>query len=281
MNGVGKTTFLNLLTNQVLPDAGVIEQGETVVFGYYQQKGIDFKPGQKVIDIVKEIADVVTIGDGKQLSVSQFLAHFLFPPEMQYVQVEKLSGGEKRRLYLMTILMRNPNFLILDEPTNDLDIVTLNILEDYLANFKGCLIIVSHDRFFMDKLVDHLFIFDGDGIISDFPGNYSEYRALVKQQEQDIAKQKAVDTEKSRQNTSERKNAEPGNKKLSYKEKKELEQLEIDLESMENEKKVIEAELSSGNLNPDELIERSNRIGELINQIDDKTNRWLELSERN
>jgi ATP-binding cassette subfamily F protein uup len=280
MNGVGKTTFLNLLTNKVLPDSGNIEQGETVVFGYYQQKGLDFKTGQKVIDIVKEIADVVTLGDGKQLSVSQFLTHFLFPPEMQYVQVEKLSGGEKRRLYLMTVLMRNPNFLILDEPTNDLDIVTLNVLEDYLAGFNGCLIIVSHDRFFMDKLVDHLFIFEGNGVICDFPGNYSEYRASIKLQEQEAARQKTTQNEKTNQISPAKEPKASEKQKLTFKEKKELEQIELDLENLENEKKTIELELSSGELKPDELMQKSERIGEILQLIDEKTNRWIELNEK-
>jgi ATP-binding cassette subfamily F protein uup len=276
-NGVGKTTFLNLITNQLMPDAGKIDTGGTVVYGYYQQKGLDFIPGQRVIDIAKDIAEVVTLGDGKQLSVSQFLTLFLFPPEMQYVQVEKLSGGEKRRLYLMTILLKSPNFLILDEPTNDLDIVTLNVLEDYLSSFGGCLIIVSHDRFFMDKLVDHLFIFEGDGEVFDFPGNYSEYRATVKLQEQETAKLKAAaQPDKPKQAS---KPADTGGKKkLSFKEKKELEQLETDLESLEKEKTQLETDMSSGILKPEELLAQSHRIGEVIKLLDEKTDRWLELN---
>ena len=182
-NGIGKTTFLNIITGDLSPDKGKLDHGETVVYGYYQQQGPMFKPGQRVIDIIQEIAEVINMGDGRQLTVTQFLNLFLFTAEMQYVQVEKLSGGEKRRLYLMTVLIRNPNFLILDEPTNDFDIVTLNVLEEYLLNFKGCLIIVSHDRFFMDKIVDHLFIFEGAGVVYDFPGNYSDYHASQKQQE--------------------------------------------------------------------------------------------------
>jgi ABC transport system ATP-binding/permease protein len=276
-NGVGKTTFLNLITTQLIPDSGKIDTGETVVYGYYQQKGLDFKPGQKVIDIAKDIAEMVTLGDGKQMSVSQFLTMFLFPPEMQYVQVEKLSGGEKRRLYLMTILLKSPNFLILDEPTNDLDIVTLNVLEEYLSNFSGCLLIVSHDRFFMDKLVDHLFIFEGEGEIFDFPGNYSEYRATVKLQEQEAAKIKAA--QQPEKNKQPQKTIDTGEKKkLSFKEKKELEQLETDLESLENEKIQLESELSSGILKSEELLVKSHRIGEVMNLIDEKTDRWLELS---
>jgi len=276
-NGVGKTTFLNLITNRLMPDTGKIDTGETVVYGYYQQQGLDFKPGQRVIDVAKDIAEVVTLGDGKQMAVSQFLTQFLFPPEMQYVQVEKLSGGEKRRLYLMTILLRSPNFLILDEPTNDLDIVTLNVLEDYLSSFSGCLIIVSHDRFFMDKLVDHLFIFEGNGEIFDFPGNYSEYRATVKLQELEEAKAKAAQiVEKPKQSA--KPNELSGNRKLSFKEKKELEQVEKDLAMLESEKNLLESELSSGNLNPADLMTKSNRIGEVMKLIDENTDRWIELS---
>ncbi len=271
-NGVGKSTFLNLLTSQVIPDNGTIDAGETVNFGYYEQKGINFRPQQRLIDIVKDIAEVVTLGDGRQIPVSQFLIHFLFPPEMHYVQVEKLSGGEKRRLYLMTVLMRNPNFLILDEPTNDLDIITLNVLEDYLSNFRGCLIIVSHDRFFMDKLVDHLFIFEGNGEIFDFPGNYSDYRSSVKKQESESKKLYVAEKPKPLEIAPTIKN------KLSYKEKKELEMIEQELEKLESEKSSLEIEISNSNLNQKELYTKSNRIGELIVEIDKITNRWLELN---
>lgn len=277
-NGVGKSTFLNLITQQLKPDSGKIDTGETVVYGYYQQQGLDFKPGQKVIDIIRDIADFVTLGDGKQLSVSQFLTHFLFPPEMQYVQVEKLSGGEKRRLYLMTVLMRSPNFLILDEPTNDLDIVTLNVLEEYLQNFGGCLIIVSHDRFFIDKLVDHLFIFEGDGQVFDFPGNYSEYRASVKLQEQEAIRQKAETQQRKKAEEPPRQPVRDEKRKLTFKEKKELEELEVRLENLEKEKSDLENEISSGTLKPDELISKSSLIGELMKTIDELTDRWLELS---
>jgi ATP-binding cassette subfamily F protein uup len=277
-NGVGKSTFLNLITQQIAPDSGKIDTGETVVYGYYQQQGLNFKEGQKVLEIIKEIADFVTLGDGKQMSASQFLTHFLFPPEMQYIPVEKLSGGEKRRLYLMTVLMRNPNFLILDEPTNDLDIVTLNVLEDYLKNFSGCLIIVSHDRFFVDKLVDHLFIFEGKGQVFDFPGNYSEYRASVKLQEQETAKQQKTQ-EKEKKKQEEPIKADTSEKrKLTFKEKKELEEIEKQLEQMELEKAGLEEEIGSGSLNPKDLISKSNRLGELIHLIDNKTDRWIELS---
>jgi ATP-binding cassette subfamily F protein uup len=276
-NGVGKSTFLNLITDGLKPDSGKIDPGETVVYGYYQQQGLQFKSQQRVIDVVKEIAEIITLGDGRQMSVSQFLTHFLFPPEMQYVQVDKLSGGERRRLYLMTILMKNPNFLILDEPTNDFDIVTLNVLEDYLSTFGGCLIIVSHDRFFMDKLVDHLFIFEGDGAVYDFPGNYSEYRASQKQQE--IEAKRAEAKEKTKTTPAASKSADQGEKKkLTFKEKKELEQLESDLEALESEKTQLEADISSGTFNQDNLITKSNRIGEVMRLIDEKTDRWLELS---
>jgi ATP-binding cassette subfamily F protein uup len=278
-NGIGKSTFLNMITQQLQPDSGKIDTGETVVYGYYHQQGLLFKPGQKVIDIIKEIADFVTLGDGKQLSVSQFLTHFLFPPEMQYVQVEKLSGGEKRRLYLMTILMRSPNFLILDEPTNDLDIVTLNVLEDYLQSFNGCLIIVSHDRFFIDKLVDHLFIFEGNGQVFDFPGNYSDYRASVKLQEQEAARQKAETQEKKKaEEPPKQQSASTDKRKLTFKEKKELEEVELLLENLEKEKTDLETSISSGTLNSDDIVKKSNRLGEVLKLIDEKTDRWLELS---
>ncbi|MBR9998736.1 MAG: ABC-F family ATP-binding cassette domain-containing protein [Cyclobacteriaceae bacterium] len=277
-NGVGKTTFLNIITGKMQPDSGRIEQGETVVYGYYQQQGLEFDSGQRVIDILKEIAEYVTLADGKQLSVSQFLNHFLFTPEMQYVRIDKLSGGEKRRLYLMTVLMRNPNFLVLDEPTNDFDIVTLNVLEDYLAAFGGCLIIVSHDRFFMDKLVDHLFIFEGEGEVYDFPGNYSDYRATLKEQE---SASNRNDKENAPKNTSSKPeaNQDAGKRKLSFREKKELEQLTIEIEELEKEKSLLETEISSGTINHEELLDKSNRLGELIAEIDQKSDRWLELSE--
>jgi ATP-binding cassette subfamily F protein uup len=278
-NGVGKTTFLNIITGLLASDSGKIEPGETVVYGYYQQQGLDFKSGQRVIDILREIAEVVTLGDGRQVTVSQFLNYFLFPPEMQYIQVEKLSGGEKRRLYLMTVLMRNPNFLILDEPTNDFDIVTLNVLEDYLLKFGGCLILVSHDRFFMDKLVDHLFIFEGDGAVYDFPGNYSDYRLSQKMQEIEARRsENRVRPDMSTDAVNSLK--QPVKKKPGFKEKREFEQLTAEIESLENEKTLIENLLSSGSLKSDELISKSKRIQEIITLIDPKTDRWLELSER-
>ena len=279
-NGVGKSTLLNIITGQLIPDSGVLDQGETVVYGYYRQQGMDFRPGQRVIDIVKEIAEVITLSDGNQLSASQFLQLFLFTSEMQYVQVEKLSGGEKRRLYLMTILMRNPNFLILDEPTNDFDIVTLNVLEDYLSKFAGCLIIVSHDRFFMDKLVDHLFIFEGDGLIFDFPGNYSEFRISQKQQEIITRREESQIQSKIKEKPITQTVQKAKGNKLTFNEKKELENLSAEIASLENEKIVVEAELSSGLLKPDKLLLKSKRAGELIALIDEKTDRWLMLTEK-
>jgi ATP-binding cassette subfamily F protein uup len=277
-NGVGKTTFLNIITSLMQPDSGKIDQGETVVYGYYRQQGLEFKSGQRVIDIMRDIAEVVTLADGRQLNVSQFLNFFLFPPEMHYVQVEKLSGGERRRLYLMTVLMRNPNFLVLDEPTNDFDIVTLNVVEEYLANFGGCLIIVSHDRFFMDKLVEHLFIFEGNGAVYDFPGNYSDYRVSQKQQE--IENRRSEEQPASKTAGSAGKVVtESAKKKRSFKEIKELEKLTLEIEQLEKEKKLLESQLSTGSLETNDLIVKSQRIAEIISLMDQKTDRWLELSE--
>ena len=271
-NGSGKSTFLNMLTGLIQPDSGKMEVGETVSFGYFRQDGIQFSPDERVIDIIKEIAEVVEMGDGSKLSASQFLTYFLFPPEIQYSLVAKLSGGEKRRLYLCTILMKNPNFLILDEPTNDLDIMTLNVLEDYLKSFTGCTIVVSHDRFFMDKIVDHLFVFEGNGIIKDFPGNYSDYRDWAEEKaktEQIVAK-----TEKPvREKPVEEK------KKLSFKEKKELEELEKEIGELEIEKKILEEELNSGSLAADELHKKSLRYSEITLKLEEKEFRWLELAE--
>jgi ATP-binding cassette subfamily F protein uup len=278
-NGTGKTTFLNIVTRQLLPDSGRVDQGETVVYGYYRQQGLEFEPGQRVIDIMKEIAEVVTLGDGRQVTVSQFLNLFLFTPDMHHVQVEKLSGGEKRRLYLMTVLIRNPNFLVLDEPTNDFDIVTLNVLEAYLDKFGGCLIMVSHDRFFMDKLVDHLFIFEGGGVVYDFPGNYSDYRASQKHQESEVSltetQNKAASSGKPVKGMAASIRKGPG-----YREKKEFETLSGEIELHEKEKAALESSLSDGTMSPEELLSASIRVGELIVLIDQKTDRWLELSER-
>ncbi len=271
-NGSGKSSFLNLLTGVYQPDSGKMDIGETVSFGYFRQDGIQFSPDDRVIDIIKEIAEVVEMGDGSKLSASQFLTYFLFPPETQYSFVSKLSGGEKRRLYLCTILMRNPNFLILDEPTNDLDIMTLNVLEEYLKSFSGCAIVVSHDRFFMDKIVDHLFVFDGDGVIKDFPGNYSDYRDWA--EEKAKAEQNTAKTEKP---VREKQVSEK--RKLSFKEKKELEDLEKEIGQLESEKKTLEEELNSGTLPSDELHKKSMRYSTVSNLLEEKEMRWLELSE--
>ena len=275
-NGTGKSTFIKMLVGEIEPDRGEFEIGETVQFGYYSQDGLSFNENMKVIDVVQEIAEVIEVG-GKRLTASQFLQHFLFSPEQQHSYVYKLSGGEKRRLYLCTVLIKNPNFLVLDEPTNDLDIITLNILEEYLTAFKGCVIVVSHDRYFMDKVVDHLFVFEGNAVVKDFPGNYTQYRdeknAIIqetKEKERKKEKQQSIPTDSS----------PPENKKLSFKEKREFETLELEIQELETEKKKLEEELSSGALLSDELLKKSERIGEVLALIDTKTMRWLELSER-
>ena len=275
-NGTGKSTFIKMLTGEIAPDSGHFDIGETVRFGYYSQEGLSFDDNTKVIDVVRDIAEYINMGDGKTMNVTQFLNYFLFTPDKQHDYVSKLSGGEKRRLYLCTVLMRNPNFLILDEPTNDLDIVTLNILEEYLIDFKGCVIVISHDRYFMDKIVDHILVFHGDADIKEFPGNYSHYRAHENAEEKKNTK-KSEKPEKG--DISDRREKDPRNK-LSYKEQREFESLEEEIASLETEKQALETELSSGNLSIDELTEKSHRIGELIGMIDEKTMRWLELSER-
>jgi ABC transport system ATP-binding/permease protein len=272
-NGTGKSTFIKILMGQAKPDKGIIDIGETVRFGYYSQDGLQFDDQMKVIDVVQDIAEVIELGDGKKLTASQFLQHFLFTPETQHSYVYKLSGGERRRLYLCTVLMRNPNFLVLDEPTNDLDIITLNVLEDYLVNFKGCVIVVSHDRYFMDKVVDHLLVFNGQGDIRDFPGNYSDYRdwnEAKKLQEKEAEKPKEEKTARVRENDK---------RKMSYKEKMEFAQIEKDLEELEQEKATLEADLCSGSISSALLVEKSKRIAEILDLIDEKTMRWLELSE--
>jgi len=279
-NGIGKSTFLNLITGDLAPTLGSVEIGETVRFGYYRQKGIEFNPNDTVIEAVREIAEVVTLGDGKSVPISTFLNYFLFPPNMHYNKIEKLSGGERRRLYLLTVLMKNPNVLILDEPTNDLDILTLNVLEEYLKGFAGSVIIVSHDRFFLDKIVDHLFVFEGEGVVKDFVGSYSEYREYIKEKEK---QKKALEREKAQKE--EKKKVQvipdslPKKKKLSYKEQRELEQLEKDLDALGNEKKELEEKLSGGLLSAKELNEASVRIGEVISLLDEKELRWLELND--
>jgi len=273
-NGSGKTTVLNMLTGALQPDSGTIDVGETISFGYYRQDGISFNPGDRVIDVIKEIAEVVDMGNGNRMTASQFLNYFLFPPETQFNFVEKLSGGEKRRLYLCTILMRNPNFLILDEPTNDLDIMTLNVLEDYLRNFQGCAIVVSHDRFFMDKIVDHMFVFEGEGLIKDFPGNYSDYRDWVE------AKEKEQRVPEKKEKVAKPKPVKEGARKLSFNEKRELTQLETEIASLEAEKRVIETAMNSGDCPAEELVVKSQRHGEIRDLLDEKEMRWLELSDQ-
>lgn len=274
-NGTGKSTFIKMLLGEIEPDSGYFDVGETVSFGYYSQDGLLFDEQKKVIDIVQDIAEYVTLGDGNSLSVSQFLNHFLFPPEKQHSYVYKLSGGEKRRLYLCTVLMRSPNFLILDEPTNDLDIVTLNVLEDYLQAFKGCAIVISHDRYFMDKVIDHLWVFHGGGDIKDFPGNYSQYRLWKDvQKKEEVKEVKEVASKDTRI-----KNDNQGKRKLTFKEKREFESLEQVIADMEEEQSKLEQDLNSGTLSPDELMDKSTRISVLIHEIEEKTMRWIELSE--
>lgn len=279
-NGTGKSTFIKMLMGEVEPDSGRFDVGETVRFGYYSQDGLQFDEQMKVIDVVQNIAEYVDLGDGKKMGVSQFLNYFLFAQEKQHNYVYKLSGGEKRRLYLCTVLMRSPNFLVLDEPTNDLDIVTLNVLEEYLRNFKGCAIVVSHDRYFMDKVVDHLLVFRGNADIKDFPGNYTQYREW-----KEVQDQLEKETEAARQarmaptveKTSRLEKVQK--KKLTFKERKEFEALEVEIPLLEAEKAELETAMSSGTLSNDELLAKSERIAKVIEEIDEKTMRWLELSE--
>ena len=282
-NGTGKSTFLKMLLGEVKPDSGSFDVGETVVFGYYSQDGLAFDEQMKVIDVVQDIAEEVDLGNGKKMSASQFLLHFLFTPETQYNYVYKLSGGEKRRLHLCTVLMRNPNFLVLDEPTNDLDIVTLNILEEYLQSFKGCVIVVSHDRYFMDKVVDHLMVFKGNAELKDFPGNYTDFREwneLIEEQEREEKKAAKAGLQNAKVEAAKPEPvAKEKAKKLSFKEKQEFEALEKEIPALEAEKADIENQLASGTLSSDEIIKASQRFGELGDIIDEKTMRWLELSE--
>lgn len=272
-NGTGKSTFIKILMGLETPDSGVLDIGETVRFGYYSQEGLQFDEQMKVIDVVQDIAEVVELGNGKRLTASQFLQYFLFTPEKQHSYVYKLSGGERRRLYLCTVLMRNPNFLVLDEPTNDLDIVTLQVLEEYLQNFKGCVIVVSHDRYFMDKVVDHLLVFNGQGDIRDFPGNYTDYRewkeAKMRQEKKD---EKQIDPKTAKVRLNDK-------RRMSFKERREFEQLELDIAALEAEKAQIEAALCSGTLSVEELTDKSKRLPALNDELDEKTMRWLELSE--
>lgn len=273
-NGSGKSTFIKLLLGIIQPDSGKFDIGDTVRFGYFSQEGLKFNEEQRVIDVISEIADFIDYGGGKHITASQLLQHFLFTPEQQYDYVYKLSGGERRKLYLCTILMRNPNFLVLDEPTNDLDIPTLQVLEEYLQDFPGCVIIVSHDRYFMDKIVDHLLVFQGNGVIQDFPGNYTQYRewSALKPKELKEKNQTLEKKDRKVQDVSVR-------KKMTFKEKREFEQLEKDIAALEKEQKIIEEELCSGKLTIDELTEKSKRLPVLKDELDEKSMRWLELSE--
>lgn len=276
-NGTGKSTFIKLLLGLESVDSGRFDIGDTVKFGYFSQEGLKFNEEQKVINVIKDIAEYIDLGGGRHLSASQFLQYFLFSPEQQYNYVYKLSGGEKRKLYLCTILMKNPNFLVLDEPTNDLDIQTLQVLEEYLQDFPGCVIIVSHDRYFMDKVVDHLLVFKGQGVIKDFPGNYTQFREwqnLQLKEEANVPKNKTIKAtpKRSSQRDSQK-------KRLSYNEKREFEQLEKDIARLENEQKQIEEELCSGKLSVEELTEKSKRLPVLKEELDEKSMRWLELSE--
>jgi ATP-binding cassette subfamily F protein uup len=270
-NGVGKSTFLNILTGNVTVDSGKVNIGETIVYGYFTQKGIQLKEDRRVIDSLKDIAEVIVMADGKKVSASQMLTHFMFPPKTQHTFVSKLSGGEKRRLYLLMVLMKNPNFLILDEPTNDLDLLTLNKLEEFLLQFSGCLIIVSHDRYFMDKLTDHLFVFKGNGEIKDEYCSYSEYR------EKQILEEKLIKEQKVK--ISEDKSVEKKTNKVSYKDKFEYEQLEKDIEILEKQKQELENELQKEGLSFDDINTKSEELGKIIQSLDDKTLRWLELDE--
>jgi ATP-binding cassette subfamily F protein uup len=274
-NGTGKSTFIKMLLGLEQPDSGRIVIGDTVRFGYFSQDGLKFDEGQKVIDIITDIAEYIDTGAGKHLSASQFLQYFLFTPEQQHNYVSKLSGGEKRKLYLCTVLMKNPNFLVLDEPTNDLDIVTLQILEEYLADFAGCVIVVSHDRYFMDKIVDHLLVFSGDGEVKDFPGNYTQYRqwsSMQSENDTDAAPGKEKDTKKKDYHNDTR-------RKMTFKEKQEFATLEKEIEALEAEQKKIEEELCSGTLDIESLTEKSKRLPVIKDLLDEKGMRWLELSE--
>ena len=275
-NGAGKSTFIKMLLGLTPPDSGRFDVGDTVRFGYFSQEGLKFDDQQKVIDVVSDIAEYVDLGGGKHLSASQLLQHFLFTPEQQYNYVYKLSGGERRKLYLCTVLMRNPNFLVLDEPTNDLDIQTLQVLEEYLQDFPGCVIIVSHDRYFMDKVVDHLLVFNGDGNIKDFPGNYTQYRQWVSLQPKAETPKSQPATQKPAENKAEKSGPR---KKKTYKEKMEFEQLSKEIAALEDEQKRIEDALCGGTVSVDEITEMSKRLPIVKEELDEKELRWLELSE--
>ena len=275
-NGTGKSTFIKMFLGEVQPDSGRFDIGETVRFGYFSQDGMKFNEQQRVIDVISDIAEYIDYGGGQHITAGQLLQHFLFTPEQQYDYVYKLSGGEQRKLYLCTVLMRNPNFLVLDEPTNDLDIQTLEVLEEYLQDYPGCVIIVSHDRFFMDKIVDHLLVFNGEGVIKDFPGNYTQYREWESLKPKETQNDKKLaDTEKKEK----REFVGEQRRKKTYKEKCEFEQLEKDITKLEQEQKEIEEALCSGTLSIDELTEKSKRLPEIKDALEEKEMRWLELSE--
>lgn len=278
-NGTGKSSFVKMLLGDVTPDSGKFDIGETVRFGYFSQEGLKFREDQKVIDIITDIADYIDLGGGKHMTASQFLNYFLFSPEQQHNYVYKLSGGEKRKLYLCTVLMKNPNFLVLDEPTNDLDIQTLQILEEYLQDFPGCVIVVSHDRYFMDKVVDHLLVFKGDGEIQDFPGNYTQYRDYQKMKSKEEEQQKPAKSSNTSGNDAKKDYRNNQKRKLSFKEKREYEQLTDKIAQLEEEKQQLEEELCSGNLSVDELTEKSKRLPILKEELDELELRWLELAE--
>jgi ATP-binding cassette subfamily F protein uup len=271
-NGTGKTTFLNILTQTAKPDSGKVVKGDTVKFGYYTQNGITIKPEQKVIDVIREFGDYIPLKKGRQISAQQLLERFLFSRKKQYDFVEKLSGGERKRLYLCTVLIQNPNFLILDEPTNDLDIVTLNVLESFLLDFPGCIIVVSHDRYFMDKVIDHLFVFRGDGVIEDFPGNYTDYR--VYEDSQPVISSSNDD---KKDNTSNKQNEAS---KLSYNEEKELKNIESKLNALAYDKKELENKFINPDLSQDEIKKLSDALQDIIDTMDAKEERWFELSSK-
>lgn len=278
-NGTGKSTFVKMLLGEVAPDSGKFDIGETVRFGYFSQEGLKFREDQKVIDIITDIADYIDLGGGKHMTASQFLNYFLFSPEQQHNYVYKLSGGEKRKLYLCTVLMKNPNFLVLDEPTNDLDIQTLQILEEYLQDFPGCVIVVSHDRYFMDKVVDHLLVFKGEGEIQDFPGNYTQFRDFQKMKSKEEEQQKPTKSSNTTANEAKKDYRNNTKRKMSFKEKREYEQLSDKIAQLEDEKQQLEEELCSGNLSVDELTEKSKRLPILKEELDELELRWLELAE--
>ena len=278
-NGTGKSTFIKMLLGEIAPDSGKFDIGETVRFGYFSQEGLKFRDDQKVIDIITDIADYIDLGGGKHMTASQFLNYFLFSPEQQHNYVYKLSGGEKRKLYLCTVLMKNPNFLVLDEPTNDLDIQTLQILEEYLQDFPGCVIVVSHDRYFMDKVVDHLLVFKGEGEIQDFPGNYTQFRDFQKMKSKEEEQQKPTKSNSTTTNEAKKDYRNNLKRKMSFKEKREYEQLSDKIAQLEEEKQQLEEELCSGNLSVDELTEKSKRLPILKEELDELELRWLELSE--